>query len=412
MQIPSVAGLPDDQLARTLASLAARDRENTVAMLVCLEEAERRQIYAPAGYDKMHRYCVHVLRMSEDMAWRRLATARAACRWPQIYSAIAGGLLTISSVAMLSRYLTDENVNDLLKDAVGLSYRHLDRMLARRFPRPDLPTRWHRRAANVVAALDATVREDTADVAEEPRTDTPELQRPDPGQLMLDMTESPATSRLSDPEHSASEDTPVSAASSSRAPAPDGTPAHTPAAERTRVMYVAPARVALQVTLSEQALALLEEAQALLTHSGSHRPDLAEVIENAAELLVAKLRKQRFGEGVESRGRSGSQDPRYIPSSIRQTVIERDGEGCGYVAPDGTRCGTLENLEFDHITPVARGGTATAENLRLRCRRHNQLEAENLYGEAFMQAKRENKEPALPKLQERGPDCRRVLEPS
>jgi hypothetical protein len=37
---------------------------------------------------------------------------------------------------------------------------------------------------------------------------------------------------------------------------------------------------------------------------------------------------------------------------------------------------------------VARGGAATVENLRLRCRAHNQLEAERMFGAGFMEEKR------------------------
>jgi 5-methylcytosine-specific restriction endonuclease McrA len=46
-------------------------------------------------------------------------------------------------------------------------------------------------------------------------------------------------------------------------------------------------------------------------------------------------------------------------------------------------------LEFDHREPVARGGEATAENLRLVCRSHNQHAAERTFGAAFMERKRE-----------------------
>jgi hypothetical protein len=46
-------------------------------------------------------------------------------------------------------------------------------------------------------------------------------------------------------------------------------------------------------------------------------------------------------------------------------------------------------LEFDHIEPVARGGTATVQGLRLRCRAHNQYTAECEFGADFMNGKRE-----------------------
>jgi hypothetical protein len=37
-------------------------------------------------------------------------------------------------------------------------------------------------------------------------------------------------------------------------------------------------------------------------------------------------------------------------------------------------------LEFHHVIPYAKGGRATADNISLRCRRHNQYEAELVFG--------------------------------
>ena len=37
-------------------------------------------------------------------------------------------------------------------------------------------------------------------------------------------------------------------------------------------------------------------------------------------------------------------------------------------------------FEFHHVVPFAEGGPTVAENLSLRCRRHNQHEAERWFG--------------------------------
>ncbi|MGH9372818.1 MAG: HNH endonuclease, partial [Vicinamibacterales bacterium] len=37
-------------------------------------------------------------------------------------------------------------------------------------------------------------------------------------------------------------------------------------------------------------------------------------------------------------------------------------------------------LELHHVVPFAAGGAATAENIQLRCRRHNAYEAEQRFG--------------------------------
>src|SRR5262249_26496547 len=85
----------------------------------------------------------------------------------------------------------------------------------------------------------------------------------------------------------------------------------------------------------------------------------------------------------------GSSNPRYVPAEVKRTVIERDQGQCTFVAPSGHRCEARAGLEFDHVTPVASGGKAVAANLRLRCRAHNQLEAEPRFGRELMSARRE-----------------------
>jgi HNH endonuclease len=49
-----------------------------------------------------------------------------------------------------------------------------------------------------------------------------------------------------------------------------------------------------------------------------------------------------------------------IPEAVRRLVFRRDGGRC-------VRCGQDELLQFDHVIPVALGGSSTAENLQLLC---------------------------------------------
>jgi hypothetical protein len=59
------------------------------------------------------------------------------------------------------------------------------------------------------------------------------------------------------------------------------------------------------------------------------------------------------------------------------------------VSAGGHRCEARTRLEYDHVEPVAQGGRATVPGLRLRCRAHNQYEAEQRFGRGFMDARRE-----------------------
>jgi len=70
---------------------------------------------------------------------------------------------------------------------------------------------------------------------------------------------------------------------------------------------------------------------------------------------------------------------------VKRQVAERDVERCAWVSADGHRCTETAFLEFDHIRPRALGGSAaTAEQVRLLCRRHNQRAAEKSYGIRYM----------------------------
>jgi 5-methylcytosine-specific restriction endonuclease McrA len=95
--------------------------------------------------------------------------------------------------------------------------------------------------------------------------------------------------------------------------------------------------------------------------------------------------------GLTDRPRASRKRPareRTIPNAVKRAVHERDGGRCTFVGEDGQRCEAQELLEFDHVTPVSRGGESTTANLRLRCRTHNQYEAERAFGAGFMERKR------------------------
>jgi transcription elongation factor Elf1 len=54
-----------------------------------------------------------------------------------------------------------------------------------------------------------------------------------------------------------------------------------------------------------------------------------------------------------------------IPAAVRSEVWRRDFGRC-------VVCGTRQNLQYDHIIPVAHGGATTPQNLQILCRHCNQ----------------------------------------
>ena len=77
--------------------------------------------------------------------------------------------------------------------------------------------------------------------------------------------------------------------------------------------------------------------------------------------------------------------PGYVPRAVRREVFARDGEQCTYVDADGHRCPARGFLELDHIDASAHGGEDAAVNLRVRCRSHNALYAEQVFGRAHVE---------------------------
>ncbi|OGF58754.1 MAG: hypothetical protein A2Y62_09585 [Candidatus Fischerbacteria bacterium RBG_13_37_8] len=55
---------------------------------------------------------------------------------------------------------------------------------------------------------------------------------------------------------------------------------------------------------------------------------------------------------------------RRIPKHVQHEVWQRDQACC-------VECGSKENLEFDHIIPLSKGGSDTVRNLQLLCEKCN-----------------------------------------
>ena len=63
---------------------------------------------------------------------------------------------------------------------------------------------------------------------------------------------------------------------------------------------------------------------------------------------------------------------RLIPTSVKLEVWKRDKGRC-------VKCGSQNNLHFDHIIPYSKGGSSlVAENIQILCGRHNIAKRDNI----------------------------------
>jgi hypothetical protein len=117
--------------------------------------------------------------------------------------------------------------------------------------------------------------------------------------------------------------------------------------------------------------------------------DLAAVVEAAVTEKLERLEARRFARTKTPRKALAEADTtpksRRIPAPVRRAVYERDGGRCTYTGESGRRCPRRNDLEFHHEgTPFGKAGDHSVTNIRLMCRPHNLLRAEQEYGEEVM----------------------------
>ena len=375
VDLRSLEYVSDARLMRDLRSLIVDERAHTALLLAHIGEVDARRLYVEAGFASMFIYCIEELHLSEGAAYRRITIARASRRFPTLLSAIVDGRLHLAAATALVPYMTNDNCDDLIRAATHRKKAEVEAMLASRFPSQSPPPA-------------ATIRTIPG------RTPTQPQPKVDDELFLGRVQETVSDGQLFPGRVEETKDD--------------------TALFPGRVEPPSPVCYRVQVSISASTHEKLRKAQALLGHVDPSG-DVAQVLDRALDALIEQLEKRKCGKRqareVASRevvarevptqeaaapaqaSRCEQENPmrakaRYIPPHVRRAVWERDGGQCTYVGPAGNRCSAKHLLEFDHVQPLARGGRATVEGLRLRCRTHNQYTANEAFGVDFMNEKR------------------------
>ena len=358
----SLTHLTNAVLLRQLTSLVHHDRASTAILLAHLAEVDIRRLYVPAGYPSMHAFCVESLGFSDDAAFRRIRAARAARQFPALFTAVACGRLNLAVVSLIAPHLTYANVEALIEAGTHKRKVEVEEFLAERLGSSE------------------TTSDPVAKIRVIPPTPSAPPSAPLP-LLSAEESERPlrpmATAEL---QRQTSVEVRNDLLVLGRVPHSE-----VPAAPRFHFQFV------VQKSTHDK----LCHAQALLSHSVPTN-DLAQVFDRALDALISQLEVRRLGASTrglrrEDEGSSPDRVSRYIPAAVRRAVWERDEGRCTFVSITGGRCRSRRFIELDHVVPFARGGKATAENLRLRCSAHNQYEAERVFGVDFMTRTRQER---------------------
>ena len=135
-----VSKLADQHLLFEVKAAADHESRATGRLIALLAEVDARRLYLGEGCASLFTYCTHVLHLSEHAAYGRIEAARAVRKYPLILERLADRSVTLTTITLLARHLTEENHCRLLDAARHRSKREVEHLVARLAPQPDLAT--------------------------------------------------------------------------------------------------------------------------------------------------------------------------------------------------------------------------------------------------------------------------------
>jgi 5-methylcytosine-specific restriction endonuclease McrA len=371
----SLRSISDRDILFRTHELVARERKLTLAVLLHLNEIERRGLHLKLAYRSMFDYCTQCLRYSASAASRRIRTARCIARFPAVYTLLVSNEVNLSTISQASKILTPANSTEVLNRIRGKSQKEVAALVAEYEPRAALPPD-RVRTVVLMAKPDQSQTRDRRNGSTSPTGVREEEKRGHSGDNATSAVDASIPADKKYDRCGCNSDTMAAAASTVKL-------------ER---------RALIQFSASEEFMAKLEQVRSIAWHRLPANASFEQVLEIALDLFIEKedpsrrseRRKQR-AEGKDAavskddskahgRPKTATPNGRYIPARIRDEIYERDHGQCTFVGTNGKRCASRSALQIDHINPVARGGASTEDNLRLLCAYHNRSEAERLLG--------------------------------
>ncbi len=350
--------LTDDDLLAGLSSIVHARNQITAEFLAYLAELDRRQLFLDLGYPSLFDYCVRALGLCESTAGRHIAAARVCRDHAQALAMVARGELHASGLSLMRKHVTAENAAELFEACVHKSAREVEVVLAARFPKPDV--------ADLIRRLPTPNVESGASTA-----------RPEPLSADRFGVHFTADSEFCELLER------VRGLAGHRLPSGDlltlmkrGLAAYERELEKERFSIGRKPKPARSI-----GKARFESAPRSV--AGASEDHLEERLAEPPTLRAAEMGSQPRSPGAKR--------VRRRSAAVAREVLLRDGKQCSFVSADGRRCSSRRCLELDHVKPWARGGADNSENLRVRCRAHNQRYAKQCFGELHVRAARARK---------------------
>ena len=326
--IPALDAL---QFHGELQRLTQHERTTQAEFLIWLAEFDRRDLYLALGYASLWSYCLDGLRYDEGQVNLRTRAVHLLRRFPALVEPLRDQRLSMSTIVVLGRVLDDSNVAALIEKASHKTKTEVETL--------------------VVSMRPIEVKQEGFRMMHQPPAPVP---------------------------------TPVDVIAED--PAPVAAPAPLPAARP--LQPVTAESTLFRAKLSNGTVQTLKRAAELASHrikAGDWNALLAEMArvfcEHELKRIAAKTDRPR-------KSAKPSKNNKIIPRAVRGVVWDRDGGSCAFISADGRRCESRWRVQYHHVHPAGQGGPATVENIELRCARHNQYEADLVYGKGFMDTRR------------------------
>ncbi len=320
--------LSDLELWNGTKELVSKEREMTTHFLWHLKEMENRKLYRERGFSNLFAYCVEGLGYTPGSATRRIKSMKLLKNLPELVQkkveeALNTGKVSLSNVSSLQHFFEKE------KKFCDKEYTQTEKI-------------------------------DLLDKIEGKSQD--QCQR-----LLFSISQNPEKTVLSQ--------------------------------DRERILSETQSEI--KFVASDQQMKMFQRVREITAHANPH-PTYAELFEMLADFMLMKKdpaykvtqKSHSAAEWTKTVRKPSDQSqpkPRqnerpYTSKKLEREVHARDHSMCTFEDPlTGKICGCKYGLEIDHAVPVALGGESTLQNCRLRCRPHNLLEAERVFGREKME---------------------------
>lgn len=315
--------LTNPDLLNKLKSLIADERKLKAEMLHYLAEVESRFLFSEMGYSSLYEFCVKYLALSDGSAYRRIQSMRLLKTLSeparvQAENKIESGNLSLTNLSLLHGFLKTE------KKECQKTYSQDEKMILIQSIE-NKPKREVER--NLAAIQPAIIKKEKERVISNELT---EIKFVADAALMNKLTRIKEVLAHSNPN---------------------------------------PSYLDLVHKLADE---FLERKDPIQKAKRAENRNLTKAPRNSPPAEEQKL-KITFKDANTHKTVPAS---RYIPSLIKHAVWNRDRGICTYENPQTKiKCESSFGLELDHVHPYCQGGPNTIENLRLRCKAHNQLHA-------------------------------------